>query len=758
MMLANRIRRALDRSAAALAVSQVYRPIPESVPDLPLWMQGNPFGLNADEMQFGDAFEQIPIVHAIVRLIQNDCANLPRHFYSGKREVKRQFGNMVDVWESGNDRDTGQQFRLSLFGDLQLYGNAFIYLERGRGRRPPAPPYAIWTLNPAKVQIIPGPNRTVAEYLWTGAGEPQSIPPWAIIHVRGYSAKDELLGTSWIEASKADWMAQWHALRIMQAFFARGGISPGTWSPDYSGGNSGAKLKEHEIRKIQDQYASRFQNFDRLWRPVIMDGMKKVESGQTIGDLRLDDMVNLINANLCRASGTPPWMLGIKEAGSLDQGKSSETSSENYWRSTVGNPCGLVDAVFSERFCPLFPGGDGVVMETDYDEVPALQQARLEMMIGATTAAGSPVVTVNEAREWWGDDPAPEEEFDTIGGPANLQREQQAANEARRIAQQPDNPRTGEEPAAAGAAEAASQRTSGGVRLSAASRRQQAERIRKRQERRLHREEKRLATVWESIRDEQLRFALAVLHPKKMDVNDPNAEAMYMGVTPDSEAKLTQIIKDAMEAAALAAADEIGFDVAIEDYLATVASYVQKRTTTMIGLVEQADRDALRQAVAKAVRENADVTAAVRDFFDDRRANAMTIARTEVAGPYNRAQFDTWKAAGVERKWWLTMGDDAVRIAHQDAGARYSNEKSIGLHDPFVLTDSHGRSHSCTVPGETGIAELDINCRCLAMADLEHFESAIAVKKAAPEPKWVNRVFNRNWAGHIFANGNGAHS
>ena len=209
-----RSRRILDGASSAFAVSYNYRPV-DRVPELPEWMYGNLFGLNAEELQFGDAFEQIPIVHAIVRLIQNDCAGLQRRFYQGKREIKRQYGNLVYVFAGGNDRDTGREFRLSLFGDLCLYGNAFIYLERGRGGRPSTPPYAIWTLHPPSVRVVPGPNRTVQSYAWFGGGEPRSIPEYSVIHIKLYTAQDRLVGTSWVEPAKADWMAQYHALRII---------------------------------------------------------------------------------------------------------------------------------------------------------------------------------------------------------------------------------------------------------------------------------------------------------------------------------------------------------------------------------------------------------------------------------------------------------------------------------------------------------------------------------------------------------------
>ena len=193
-----------------------------------------------------------------------------------------------------------------------------------------------------------------------------------------------------------------------------------------------------------------------------------------------------------------------------------------------------------------------------------------------------------------------------------------------------------------------------------------------------------------------------------LDRIDVDPDRLYPAITDEQRASIRKRLEDTMEAASEAAADEIGRDVAIEINSLAVQSYVESRTNVMIVHVSETDRAMLRQRIGEAVAEGKqwrEIEAIVHEFFDGRRDNSMTIARTETAGPYNRAQFETWKAGGVTRKFWLTMQDEAVRDSHVLAGQRYSEDHSIGMDERFEV----GRD-SMLVPGEGSLPEETINC------------------------------------------------
>lgn len=106
------------------------------------------------------------------------------------------------------------------------------------------------------------------------------------------------------------------------------------------------------------------------------------------------------------------------------------------------------------------------------------------------------------------------------------------------------------------------------------------------------------------------------------------------------------------------------------------------------------------------------------------RARAQKIARTQTAGAVGSGRHTGMKQAGVDKKGWLTSGDEEVRDSHRTAGVRYA--EGIPLDVPFELDG--GR---VMYPGDpSGPAAEIINCRCIELAmaaagktfDLSHYE------------------------------------
>jgi len=79
---------------------------------------------------------------------------------------------------------------------------------------------------------------------------------------------------------------------------------------------------------------------------------------------------------------------------------------------------------------------------------------------------------------------------------------------------------------------------------------------------------------------------------------------------------------------------------------------------------------------------------------------AERIARTEVAAVQSTASYTVYSENGVERKQWLTAGDDAVRDGHMELEG-----ETVGIDETF--------SNGLMYPGdENGDAGDVINCRC----------------------------------------------
>lgn len=84
-------------------------------------------------------------------------------------------------------------------------------------------------------------------------------------------------------------------------------------------------------------------------------------------------------------------------------------------------------------------------------------------------------------------------------------------------------------------------------------------------------------------------------------------------------------------------------------------------------------------------------------------ADVIRIAETETHRDANAAAYETAKRAGATTKTWHTMLDDRVRDTHT-----YLEGVTAPLDGEFYSF----MGGSTMYPGEWGIAEEDINCRC----------------------------------------------
>jgi len=92
------------------------------------------------------------------------------------------------------------------------------------------------------------------------------------------------------------------------------------------------------------------------------------------------------------------------------------------------------------------------------------------------------------------------------------------------------------------------------------------------------------------------------------------------------------------------------------------------------------------------------------------RSRAISIARTQTGGAVGSGRHTGMKAAGVDKKGWLTARDKEVRLSHGKAEERYA--AGIDLDVPFQLDDGN-----VMYPGDPGgKASEIINCRCVEIA------------------------------------------
>lgn len=157
---------------------------------------------------------------------------------------------------------------------------------------------------------------------------------------------------------------------------------------------------------------------------------------------------------------------------------------------------------------------------------------------------------------------------------------------------------------------------------------------------------------------------------------------------------------------------ELGLDPAAFDMLnPLVAEHLNDLYTNRIADIDQTTLKQLRETLTEGVRAGEDIrrlSARVEDKFEDAKGyRSRAIARTEVGRSSNAATHSAHKQSGiVEARQWVATLDDRTRDAHMDL-----NGLIVGIDQPFA-TD-YGEA---MYPGEFGVAEMDINCRCTTVA------------------------------------------
>jgi HK97 family phage portal protein len=152
--------------------------------------------------------------------------------------------------------------------------------------------------------------------------------------------------------------------------------------------------------------------------------------------------------------------------------------------------------------------------------------------------------------------------------------------------------------------------------------------------------------------------------------------------------------------------DPSAFDIANPLVARHLAELSSERVTLVTDTIKEALRDALTEGV-QAGEGIPDLARRVQDVFDASRARATVIARTEVVRSSNYGTWQAHRLSGVvERRQWIATPDDRTREEHADLDGEV-----VGIDEPFESGGSKAMA-----PGDFGVPELDIQCRCTTVA------------------------------------------
>ena len=696
------------------------------MPDRPATQIDQPFALIPEAIDFPKAYRKIGIIRACVDRVAQDVAMLPVLFERevGKewKPLERSTGNIVDVWHGANPAQAGIEMVRDLAAYYEISGNSYLVMETFGTSRV----RELWTLPSHLVEPVPGRDRTERGYRFDRGGMPVFVPAEYVIHLRAFNPDDEPVGTSALESVRHAYENRYDAGRLMQNMLRSGGTANGFFRMAGSDKRDVEPLKGPERAAAERALARMYSGVDATRRPRILDVWEFVQTGMTVDQLKMLESNKDSDADICRALGVPPWLVGIKEGGKLSDGSGGSNTDERlYWQNKVRPLVEFRDRTLTEKLCPRFE--QNLRVRTDFSRVLALQQPLYNAAQQLVALTGRPVLSVNELRVSLGmpriESPDADELYEkpalSFGGPSGPAM---------------DSPDAGNGNASDGKPAAAS--LAGGKRMIDGDavreeRRRAASVSLRRYEKKLEREFAALLKTWRG----RAVTALESVAVRGRSVRSLDPDDVF-DVTEDDRADLLRILEALVLERGEEALAELALAYEIDLHNLRASKFIEAQASRVLTQVSDTTKKALREMIADQVESGAsmaDIITRVVEMPEFGIARAQMIARTETVSAYNYSTAEAWRQSGVvEQVEWLSARDSAVRPEHADADGQRAD---IG--QAFDVGGS-----ALEFPGDpNGPADMTINCRCTLLPVVaEEPERGLSHLFAPPAVRPANRL------------------
>lgn len=249
---------------------------------------------------------EVTTVLACVSRIADGVATVPLKVYrkdgpSGRRREATDHPLYDLLHDAPNEWQDSLQFRETLVFHTALCGNAFVYVNRVRGRIVELIPF-----EPGQVRVTRADDYSLSYEVTAPSGETETFPAAAIWHIRGPS------WNSWmgLETVKLAREAIGLALATEEAHarLHRNGARPGgLYSVE-------GPLEETQYQRLRAWVEKNYAGGENAWRPMVLDrGAKWTPLGMTGVDAQHLETRRHQIEEICRAFGVMPIMVGFTD-------------------------------------------------------------------------------------------------------------------------------------------------------------------------------------------------------------------------------------------------------------------------------------------------------------------------------------------------------------------------------------------------------------------------------------------------------------
>jgi len=619
-----------------------------------------------------------------------------RYVKNQKREVTT--GRLYELLHKVNPHWTWNRLLQMTDMSLGIWGSAYWFLERGESGK--GTPREIWWGKPSQVTVYPDPVNYIRGYEYEVNGQKLWFEPDEVIWFRYPNPIDEFSGLSPIAAARLSVDYANGALKSNMNLFKNGNQMGGVMWP------KNRILSTEQAEEIENQVDKRTRGVDRAHRwNFFRFEIEAKEFGVTPKDAEFLGGLRFTLEEVCRAYHWPQDLVG----GQRTYENFNAAMRAAYTHSVIPSSKFITDEL-KEKLLPMFKA-EADEIELDDSDIAVLQEMETDAWSREKDQIQLGALTINEWREkkglepypwgntWWasytsvpveelmkGESSKAKGESKGKDGDAETQSKEQGAKEETEKGER-KNKRV----------------------IEYGSREHEA--MWNAYVRAVEPLEKRFASVVEELLKSQRESVLAGLRNSEADATrDWKNPFNIKEWIKKFRLKIRPIFGFVVEEIGRAALDELKIKSSFDIKQPEVVRFIEQQAQRFAVEVNQTTWDALKKALAEGMDAGEGIDKLkqrVEEVMGDRiRSSSETIARTEVSSASNGGKLLAYKQKGVvTRKGWLAALDERTRDSHVAAHREYQD--GIDLDDDFEVGSGRGPA-----PGQIGLAEEDINCRC----------------------------------------------
>jgi HK97 family phage portal protein len=204
-----------------------------------------------------------------------------------------------------NEYTTAHRFWSTTTAHLLLYGNAFLYKERGAE----AEVESLWLLDPAEMEVRwDGRNKS---FVHTVGSERRNYSVDEVLHIPAFSL-DGIYGCSRISYCKQTLGTAIARAKFEGGFYKRGAKVPGVIQHP-------GRLNEGGVKNLGDSFARWHSGVESMHKvPVLEEGAEFKPLAMALEDMQFVEQKQLSATEIAVLFGLPPGELGGMHGGSLE--------------------------------------------------------------------------------------------------------------------------------------------------------------------------------------------------------------------------------------------------------------------------------------------------------------------------------------------------------------------------------------------------------------------------------------------------------